>query len=105
MLRSRAPSASPSQAAKRHADADDGRNEANINVVVRCRGRSEREKHENSAVVVSHPSSTEVALSLGPNASMNNKIYTFDRSFGPEADQQRIYDNVVAPYLNEVRAV
>ncbi|CCX30040.1 Similar to Kinesin-like protein bimC; acc. no. P17120 [Pyronema omphalodes CBS 100304] len=77
-------------------------NEANINVVVRCRGRSEREKSENSAVVVSHPSTTEVALSLGPNASVENKLYTFDRTFGPEADQQRIYDSVVAPLLNEV---
>jgi kinesin family protein 11 len=73
-------------------------------VVVRCRGRSEREKSENSAVVVSHPSTTEVALSLGPNAAVENKLYTFDRTFGPEADQQRIYDSVVAPLLNEVNS-
>lgn len=53
-------------------------------------------------MVVSHPSTTEVALSLGPNASVENKLYTFDRTFGPEADQQRIYDSVVAPLLNEV---
>lgn len=77
-------------------------NEANINVVVRCRGRSDREKSENSAVVVSHPSTSEVALSLGPLATVENKIYSFDRTFGPEADQQKIYDNVVAPLLQEV---
>jgi kinesin family protein 11 len=41
---------------------------------------------------------------MGPLASAENKIYTFDRTFGPEADQQRIYDNVVAPLLNEVCA-
>jgi kinesin family protein 11 len=69
---------------------NEGNNEANINVIVRCRGRSEREKSENSNVVVSHPSTTEVALALGPLASVENKLYTFDRTFGPDADQQRI---------------
>jgi kinesin family protein 11 len=101
-LRSRAGTASPNQA-RRKAHDDEPSSEANINVVVRCRGRSEREKAENSAIVVSHPSTTEVALAMGPLASAENKIYTFDRTFGPEADQQRIYDNVVAPLLNEVR--
>lgn len=71
-------------------------------MVVRCRGRSERERAENSPVVVSNPGTTEVGLALGPLAAAENKLYTFDRTFGPEADQQRIYDNVVAPLLNEV---
>jgi kinesin family member 11 len=33
---------------------------------------------------------------------MSNKTYTFDRVFGPEADQQMVYDDVVAPFLDEV---
>ncbi|KAA8894875.1 P-loop containing nucleoside triphosphate hydrolase protein [Sphaerosporella brunnea] len=99
-MRSRAGTVSPSHS-RRKAE-DEPSSEANINVVVRCRGRSEREKAENSSIVVSHPSTTEVALSMGPLASAENKIYTFDRTFGPEADQQRIYDHVVAPLLNEV---
>jgi kinesin family member 11 len=79
--------------------------ETNINVVVRCRGRSEREVKENSAVVVSTPGGLrgkEIALSMGPLA-LSNKTYTFDRVFGPEADQCMIYDDVVAPILEEVR--
>ena len=102
--RSRAETVSPS-APRRKAPLESpskNNNEANINVVVRCRGRSDREKSENSAVVVSHPSTSEVALSLGPLATVENKIYSFDRTFGPEADQQKIYDNVVAPLLQEV---
>lgn len=78
--------------------------ETNINVVVRCRGRSEREIRENSGVVVSTPGGTrgkEVALSMGPLA-LSNKLYTFDRVFGPEADQGQIYDDVVGPILEEV---
>lgn len=79
--------------------------ETNINVVVRCRGRSEREIRESSVVVVSTPGGLrgrEIALSMGPLA-LNNKTYSFDRVFGPEADQTMIYDDVVAPMLEEVR--
>lgn len=79
--------------------------ETNINVVVRCRGRSEREIRESSVVVVSTPGGLrgrDIALSMGPLA-LNNKTYSFDRVFGPEADQAMIYDDVVAPMLEEVR--
>ncbi|KAL7274763.1 Kinesin-related motor protein [Rhizina undulata] len=78
--------------------------ETNITVVVRCRGRSEREVKENSGVVLSTPGGVrgkEVALSMGPLA-LSNKTYTFDRVFGPEADQAMIYDDVVAPILEEM---
>ncbi|TGZ83811.1 kinesin-domain-containing protein [Ascodesmis nigricans] len=87
-----------------HANHDDGNREMNINVVVRCRTRSHREIQENSGVVVSTPGGlkgTEVELSMGPMA-LSNKTYTFDRAFGPEADQSQIYDNVVEPMLDEM---
>lgn len=77
--------------------------ETNIDVVVRCRGRNEREVSENSAVVVA----TEgvkgklVELSMGPTA-LSNKTYNFDRVFSQAADQSMIYDDVVKPILEEV---
>ncbi len=77
--------------------------ETNINVVVRCRGRSEREVKENSAVVLSLPGGVrgkEVTVQTGP-MTLNNKTYSFDRVFGPEADQATIYDDVVGPVLSE----
>jgi kinesin family protein 11 len=77
--------------------------ETNINVVVRCRGRSEREVRENSGVVVSTNGvkGKTVELSMGPNA-ISNKTYHFDRVFSPAADQAIIFEDVVAPILTEM---
>jgi kinesin family protein 11 len=76
---------------------------ANINVVVRCRGRSDREVRENSGVVVATDGlkGKSVELSMGPSA-LSNKTYTFDNVFSPAADQTMIFDEVVAPILDEV---
>ncbi|KAH7018378.1 kinesin related protein 2 [Microdochium trichocladiopsis] len=77
--------------------------ETNINVVVRCRGRNEREVRENSAVVVSTDAvkGKQVELSMGPSA-LSNKTYQFDRVFSPAADQTMVYDEVVKPILEEM---
>ncbi|KAI0126605.1 kinesin motor domain-containing protein [Xylariales sp. AK1849] len=77
--------------------------ETNINVVVRCRGRNEREVRENSAVVVETEGAKGklVELSMGPGA-LSNKTYNFDRVFSPAADQSMLYDDVVKPVLDEM---
>jgi kinesin family member 11 len=77
--------------------------ETNINVVVRCRGRSDREVKENSGVVVSTDGikGKKVELSMGPSA-LSNKTYAFDKVFSPAADQGIIFDEVVSPILDEV---
>ena len=77
--------------------------ETNINVVVRCRGRNDREVRENSGVVVSTNGikGSTVDLSMGSSA-LSNKTYQFDKVFSPAADQSMIFDEVVAPILNEV---
>lgn len=80
-----------------------GGEETNINVVVRCRGRSEREVKENSAVLVN----TEgvkgklIELSMGANA-LSHKAYNFDRVFSAAADQRLVFDDTVKPILDEV---
>jgi kinesin family member 11 len=81
----------------------DGGEETNINVVVRCRGRNEREVRENSGVVLSTDGvkGKIVELSMGPSA-LSNKTYHFDKVFSPAADQSMIYDDVVTPILDEV---
>jgi kinesin family member 11 len=81
----------------------DGGEETNINVVVRCRGRNEREVRENSGVVLSTDGvkGKTVELSMGPSA-LSNKTYHFDKVFSPAADQSMIYDDVVTPILDEV---
>lgn len=84
-------------------DPASGGEETNINVVVRCRGRSDREVRENSGVVVSTDGvkGKAVDLSMGPSA-LSNKTYNFDRVFSPAADQGMLFDEVVAPIMNEV---
>ena len=81
----------------------DGGDETNINVVVRCRGRNEREVRENSGVVLSTNGvkGNSVELSMGPSA-LSNKTYHFDKVFSPAADQAMIFDDVVRPILGEV---
>jgi kinesin family member 11 len=84
--------------------------ESNIRVYVRCRGRNDREIAENSTVVVSTAGSgsaghknKEITVLTGPN-TYTNKSYTFDRVFGPESDQNMVYDEVADGVLHEVIA-
>ncbi|KAJ7920103.1 P-loop containing nucleoside triphosphate hydrolase protein [Mycena leptocephala] len=85
--------------------------ETNIQVVVRCRRRSEREMADNSPIIVSlngaksKELSIEAALpqsSLGVVTLPPVRTYPFDIAFGPQADQALIYHEVVAPMLDEV---
>jgi kinesin family member 11 len=77
--------------------------DTNIHVVVRCRGRSDREIKENSGVVISTEGTrgSTVDVSMGPNA-VSNKTYHFDKVFSAAADQSTIYEEVMVPILNEV---
>lgn len=96
-------SRSPKKRKERDFDTDGGQ-ETNIHVVVRCRGRNDREVRENSGVVVSTDGvkGKNVELSMGASA-LSNKTYHFDKVFSPAADQSMIYDDVVTPILEEVR--
>jgi hypothetical protein len=89
---------------EREFDHQDQDHETNINVVVRCRGRNDRELRENSGVVVSTEGvkGRKVELSMGPSA-LSNKTYQFDKVFSPAADQAMMFDDVVEPILDEVR--
>jgi kinesin family protein 11 len=97
----RAPRSSPLKRKEREFDAEG--EETNINVVVRCRGRNDREVRENSGVVVTTNGikGSTVELSMGSNA-LSNKTYQFDKVFSPAADQNMVFDEVVSPILDEV---
>lgn len=47
---------------------------------------------------------TQVELSMGPSA-LSNKTYQFDKVFSPAADQNMVFEEVVAPILDEVRQI
>ncbi|KAL4993898.1 kinesin-like protein bimC [Aspergillus recurvatus] len=76
-----------------------------IHVVVRCRGRNEREVKENSGVALQTEGvkGKTVELSMGPNA-VSNKTYTFDKVFSAAADQVTVYEDVVLPIVTEMLA-
>lgn len=91
------------------SDQEDG--ETHIQVVIRCRRRSDREIQENSPIIVSShgAKSKEVTIetsapvsSLGVVTLPPTRTYPFDLVFGPEADQAMIYHDVVNPLLDEV---
>ncbi|CAL3970160.1 hypothetical protein PZA11_006439 [Diplocarpon coronariae] len=90
---------------RKERDFEQDEEETNINVVVRCRGRNEREVRENSGVVLSTNGvkGNSLELSMGPSA-LSNKTYHFDKVFSSAADQTMIYDDVVTPMLNEMLA-
>ena len=85
--------------------------ESNIQVVIRCRRRNDRELQEASPIIISTegprgqnitietaaPSSILAVVTLPPT-----RTYPFDVVFGPEADQAMVYQDVVHPMLEEV---
>jgi kinesin family member 11 len=85
--------------------------ETNIQVVIRCRRRSDREIQENSPIIVTSQGakSQDVTIetstpisSLGVVTLPPTRTYPFDLVFGPEADQATVYHDVVGPMLDEV---
>ncbi|TPX36931.1 hypothetical protein SmJEL517_g00912 [Synchytrium microbalum] len=75
--------------------------ETNIHVVVRVRPRSAREIRENSPIVITTSGTRSRELNLRAGGDIQ-KTYGFDKVFGPEADQDAVFTDVVAPILEEV---
>ncbi|KAJ3559108.1 hypothetical protein NM688_g534 [Phlebia brevispora] len=99
----------PSQPERVHSLRDDG--ETNIQVVLRCRRRSEREIQDNSPIIVSTSGARSTELTIQTTSASNSlglvslpapRKYPFDVVFGPEADQSMIYQDVVSPMLDEI---
>ncbi|KAJ8462212.1 hypothetical protein ONZ45_g18018 [Pleurotus djamor] len=77
--------------------------ECNIQVVVRCRHPSERERQDKSSVIVSATNKQVSIKTSAPGVTPPlQRIYPFDIVFGPEADQAMVYHEVVSPMLGEV---
>ncbi|RXK42315.1 hypothetical protein M231_00305 [Tremella mesenterica] len=102
------------------ARKEEGSGEINIQVVVRCRGRSPQELAQTSPIIVTAagamskhitvettplPSSTLAAFTTASTYAANGastKTYPFDKVFGPEADQTMVFNEVAEDMLNEV---
>ena len=79
--------------------------ETNIQVVVRCRDRNDRERAENSSVIIStqvDPVGKAITVQTSPLSTLNNKTYCFDRVYGAESSQSMLFDETVAPIVDEM---
>lgn len=84
------------------ADQASSSSNTNIKVVVRCRGRNQREIQSKSSVILDTSCDNEISVAI--DSDRKRKTYKVDHVFGPEADQSMIYDEVVHPMLEEVLA-
>ncbi|VVB02499.1 unnamed protein product [Arabis nemorensis] len=77
--------------------------EVNVQVLLRCRPLSEEEQKSNVPSVIS---CNELRKEVNVLHSFANKqvdrVFTFDKVFGPKAQQRSIYDQAIAPIVREV---
>ncbi|MQL77658.1 hypothetical protein Taro_010094 [Colocasia esculenta] len=75
----------------------------NVQVLLRCRPFNEDELRSNAPQVVTcNELQREVAISQNIAGKQIDRVFTFDKVFGPSAKQQDLYDQAVVPIVNEV---
>ncbi|KAG6580710.1 Kinesin-like protein KIN-5C, partial [Cucurbita argyrosperma subsp. sororia] len=75
----------------------------NVQVLLRCRPFSEEELRSNAPQVVTcNDYSREVTVSQNIAGKHFDRVFTFDKVFGPSAKQKDLYDQAVVPIVNEV---
>ncbi|KAE8661075.1 hypothetical protein F3Y22_tig00116939pilonHSYRG00145 [Hibiscus syriacus] len=77
--------------------------EVNVQVLLRCRPFSEDEQRMNVPRVIScNELKREVTVLQNVANKLVDRVFTFDKVFGPKAQQRTIYDQSIAPIVNEV---
>ncbi|KAL8236585.1 hypothetical protein R6Q59_017666 [Mikania micrantha] len=82
-----------------------GRHEkgVNVQVLLRCRPFSSEELKNNAPQVVTcNEFQREVAVSQSIAGKQIDRVFTFDKVFGPTAQQKDLYEQAVIPIVNEV---
>ncbi|PHU05646.1 putative kDa kinesin-related protein [Capsicum chinense] len=75
----------------------------NVQVLLRCRPFSEDEVRNNAPQVVTcNEYQREVAVSQNIAGKHIDRVFTFDKVFGPSAQQKDLYDQAIIPIVNEV---
>ncbi|XP_077232897.1 ATP binding microtubule motor family protein [Tasmannia lanceolata] len=90
----------------RWVDGNSNRNdrdrEANVQVLLRCRPLTDEEQRLNVAKVIScNEQKREVTVLQSIANKQVDRAFTFDKVFGPKAQQRSIYD-AITPIVNEV---
>ncbi|KAI7732548.1 hypothetical protein M8C21_024154 [Ambrosia artemisiifolia] len=75
----------------------------NVQVLLRCRPFSNEELKNNAPQVVTcNEFQREVAVSQSIAGKQIDRVFTFDKVFGPTAQQKDLYEQAVIPIVNEV---
>ncbi|XP_019444239.1 PREDICTED: kinesin-like protein KIN-5C [Lupinus angustifolius] len=75
----------------------------NVQVLLRCRPFSEEELRSNAPQVVTcNEFNREVAVSQNIAGKHIDRVFTFDKVFGPSSRQKDLYEQAVTPIVNEV---
>ncbi|CAJ1885017.1 unnamed protein product [Sphenostylis stenocarpa] len=75
----------------------------NVQVLLRCRPFSDEELRSNAPQVVTcNEYNREVAVSQSIAGKHIDRVFTFDKVFGPSARQKDLYEQAVTPIVNEV---
>ncbi|KAK2418459.1 kinesin protein KIN-5D [Trifolium repens] len=75
----------------------------NVQVLLRCRPFSDDELRSNAPQVVTcNDYSREVAVSQNIAGKHIDRVFTFDKVFGPSAQQRELYEQAVTPIVHEV---
>ncbi|KAL9429121.1 hypothetical protein AB3S75_031015 [Citrus x aurantiifolia] len=77
--------------------------EVNVQVLLRCRPLSDDEQKSNVPRVIScNEHKREVTVLQSVANKQIDRVFTFDKVFGPKAQQRSIYDQAIVPIVNEV---
>ncbi|KAE9619448.1 putative plus-end-directed kinesin ATPase [Lupinus albus] len=77
--------------------------ETNVQVLLRCRPLSDDEQRLNVPKVVScNENKREVTIAQNVANKQVDRVFTFDKVFGPKSQQRSIYDQAISPIVNEV---
>ncbi|KMT06204.1 hypothetical protein BVRB_7g162740 isoform B [Beta vulgaris subsp. vulgaris] len=77
--------------------------EVNVQVILRCRPLNDDEQSSNpTRVVTCNELKREVTLSQSIANKQLDRVFTFDKVFGPKTQQRSIYDQAIAPIVREV---
>ncbi|GAB2272165.1 Kinesin-like protein KIN-5C [Dionaea muscipula] len=75
----------------------------NVQVLLRCRPFSDEELRSNAPQVVTcNDYQREVAVSQNIAGKHIDRVFTFDKVFGPSAQQKDLYEQAIVPIVNEV---
>ncbi|XP_074569890.1 kinesin-like protein KIN-5A [Curcuma longa] len=75
----------------------------NVQVILRCRPLSDDEKRGSAQAVIScNEHRREVSAAQNIANKLIDRTFTFDKVFGPTSKQKDLFDQAVAPVVNEV---